>query len=238
MHVAAAAPAAHARRVPGVLERRAGDRGPAGGAGGQLAVPARAAPLGRDPGAAVHAGRRHPSRRAAQPGRAPAGVVRRPVGALGLRPVRGERPLLRRAAAPGRGRGPVRRARRRPAAEPARAAAPQRHGVALEPPGVRRGRRRPAPAAGEPRAARRADGRRRCGQRDVLLRPHPRPRRVRAPALAAHVVRRRRGQLHRRRAPRHRCGPVLAGHRHRAGRRAGVAPDAAAGPPVHDWPGG
>ncbi len=76
----------------------------------------------------------------------------------------------------------------------------------------------PAPAGREPRPRRRADRRRHDGQRRVLLRPGPRPRRERAAAVVADVVQRRRGELPRRRASRAstprstgrasaRCGP-------------------------------
>ena len=83
----------------------------------------------------------------------PAGVVRRALDHLGLRPVRGERPLLPGAAADHRGRGPARgpRGRRHPAAR--RAAAAQRHDLPLEPPGLRHRRRRAAPARREPRSS-------------------------------------------------------------------------------------
>ena len=88
------------------LERRAGARRPAAGAGRELAVLLRQAALGRDPGRAVPAGHRHPLGGAEEPGRAPAGVLRRALDHLDLRPVRGERALLPGAAAGDLRRGP------------------------------------------------------------------------------------------------------------------------------------
>ena len=66
--------------------------------------------VARDPDPAVRAGHRHPQRGAQGAGRAAAGVVRGALGHLGLRPVRGERPLLPGPAADHRRRGPARRA--------------------------------------------------------------------------------------------------------------------------------
>src|SRR6476660_9520206 len=97
-------------------------------------------------------------------------VVRRAVDHVDLRPVRGERPLLPVAASRtvrGRSRSGA-RARPDPAA--GRAPAAQRHNLAVEPTGLRRGRRQATPAGGEPRAARRADRGGHDGQRGVLLR--------------------------------------------------------------------
>ena len=106
-----------------------------------------------------------------EPGRAAAGLVRRALDHVDLRPVRGERPLLPRPAPGHRRRGPDRAAldagRR---TEARRAAHAQRHDLAVEPPGVRRRRRPAAPARGEPRAARRTDRGRPGGERRVLLR--------------------------------------------------------------------
>ena len=107
----------------------------------------------------------------------PAGVVRRALDHVDLRPVRGERPVLPVAAARGVRGGPGRRARGGPHAEPARTAAAQRHDLPMEPPGVRRGRWHAAPSGGEPGAARRADGGGHAGELGVLLR------------AAAHAVR-------------------------------------------------
>ena len=67
--------------------------------------------------------------------------------------------------------------RRRRRAEARRAAAAQRHRLPLEPPGLRRRGRPPAPAGREPGAARRPDRRRHAGQRRLLLRAGPRARR-------------------------------------------------------------
>ena len=104
---------------------------------GELAVPARQAAVARDPDPAVRAGDRHPQRGAQGPGRAAAGLVRRAVDHLGVRPLRGERPLLPGAAADHRGGGPARGPRRRRRAQARRAAAAQRHDLPLEPPGLR-----------------------------------------------------------------------------------------------------
>ena len=71
--------------------------------------------VARDPDPAVRAGHRHPQRGAEGAGRASAGVVRRALDQLDLRPVRGERPLLPGAAADHRRRGPGRGARGRAA---------------------------------------------------------------------------------------------------------------------------
>ena len=179
LHQRAAAPAGQPGRVRPLLERRPGDRGRAGRAGRQLAVPVRPAAVARDPDHAVRAGHRHPAGRAEAAGGAAPGVVRRALDHLGVRPVRGEPPVLPGAAADLRGRGPAggARPRRLPAAgrdEPA-----QRDRLPLEPAGLRGRRRQAAPAGGEPGAAGRPDGRRRHGQRGVLLRPGPRrwPRR-------------------------------------------------------------
>ena len=96
----------------------------------------------------------------------------------------------------------------------ARAAAAQRHGLPLEPAGLRRRRRPAAPAGGEPGAAGRPDGRRHDRQRRVLLRPGPGAGRGRAAGVDADVVRRGRGELPRRRPARHRrarCSGRAAG---------------------------
>ena len=99
VHQHAASPSGLPRRVREELERRAGAGGSAAGTGRQFAVLLRAPVVGRDPHRAVHAGHRHPPRRAQDPGCAPSGVVRRTVDHLDLRLVRGERPLLPVAAA-------------------------------------------------------------------------------------------------------------------------------------------
>ena len=219
-----------ARPVRGVLERLAGDRGRAGGGRRELAVPAGQGAVARDPDPALRAGDRHPQRGAQGAGRPPAGVVRRALDHLGLRPVRGERPLLPGAAAGHRRRGPARgaRGRRHPAA--LRAAAAQRHHLPLEPPGLRRRRGSAAPAGREPAARRRPDGRRHDRQRGVLLRAGPRAGRERAAAVVADVLQRRGGELPRRRPAGHRRPDLLARRRAGARDRAGAAPAAADGP--------
>ena len=80
--------------------------GPQLALGRELAVLLRPAAVGRDPDRAVQPGHRHPRGRAEEPGRAPAGLLRRALDHLDLRPVRGERPLLPGAAAGDHRRGP------------------------------------------------------------------------------------------------------------------------------------
>ena len=121
----------------GLLERRPGDRRRAGRAGGQLPVPVRQAAVARDPDHAVRAGHRHPAGRAEGAGRAAPGVVRRALDHLGVRPVRGEPPVLPRAAADLRGRGPAGGARRRRLPAAGRDEPAQRDGLPLEPAGLR-----------------------------------------------------------------------------------------------------
>ena len=156
LHERAAAPAGRPVGVRRALERRAGDRRRPARAGRQLAVLLRQGAVARDAHPALRAGHRHALGGAARPGRAPARVVRRALDHLDLRPLRGERPLLPGAAAGVRGGGPGRGARRRRHPAPAGAAAAQRHDLPLEPADLRRRARPPAPARGEPRAARRA----------------------------------------------------------------------------------
>ena len=112
-----------------------------------------------------------------------------------------------------------------------RADAAQRHGVPVEPAGVRGRRRAAAPAGGEPGAAGRPDGGRHDGQRGVLLRPGPGAGRGGAPGVDPDVVRRGQGEPARRGPGRHRRPAVLARPGRGAGHRAGAAPPAAAGPP-------
>ncbi len=69
----------------------------------------------------------------------------------------------------------------------------------------------PAPARGEPGTARRADGRRRHGQRRLLLRSGARTRRPGTPDVVADVLLRGRGELPQRRPLRHRRHALLAG---------------------------
>ena len=90
-----------------LLERLAGDRRRAAGDRCQLAVPAGQAAVARDPHPLVRAGDGHAQRGAQGAGSAPAGVVRRALDHLDLRPVRGERALLPGAAADHRRRGPA-----------------------------------------------------------------------------------------------------------------------------------
>ena len=156
LHVGATAPAGVPRRLPGHLERRAGAGRPADGARRELAVPVRQTALGRDPDRTVPAGHRHPLAGAAEPGRPAAGVLRRAVDHLDLRPVRGERPVLPGAAAGDHRRGPGGRAGVRQGAAAAGTAAAQRHRLPVEPAGLRRRRRPTASAGGEPGAAGRA----------------------------------------------------------------------------------
>ena len=110
-----------------------------------------------------------------------------------------------------------------------RAAAAQRHDLALEPPGVRRGGRGAARARREPGAARRADGRRHGRQRPAVLRAAAGARGGRAAVVELDVVRGGAGELHHRRAVRARRGAVLAGVGVDPARRAGAAQAAAAG---------
>ena len=109
------APAGLPRRVRAELERGPGAGRPAAGAGRQLAVLLRPPAVGRNPHRAVRPGHRHPPGRAQDAGRAPAGVVRRALDHVDLRPVRGERPLLPVAAARTVRRGSRRGARGRAA---------------------------------------------------------------------------------------------------------------------------
>ena len=155
-----------ARPVRGLLERLPGDRRRPAGGGGQLAVPARQGAVARDPDPAVRAGHRHPQRGAQGPGRPPAGVVRRALDHLGLRPVRGERPLLPGAAA----RSPT---TEDPLEVLEAGGTPDLSELRLHNgtiyrwnrPGLRHRRRRAAPARREPAPRRRPDGRRHDRQR-------------------------------------------------------------------------
>ena len=230
LHQRAAAHPGQPGRVRQLLERGPGHRGRAGRAGGQLAVPVRQAAVARDPDHAVRAGHRHPPGRAEGAGRAAPGVVRRALDHLGVRPVRGEPAVLPGAAADLRGGGPARRAGRRGQPSAGRDEPAQRDRLPLEPAGLRRGRRHAAPAGGEPGAAGRPDHRRRHGQRGVLLRPGPLPGRSPAADLDPDVVRHRRGEPARGRAPRPGRPAVLARRGRHPGRRAHPAPPAAAGP--------
>ena len=203
----------------------------AAGGGRQLAVPAGQGAVARDPDPAVRAGHRHPQRGAQGPGRAAAGVVRGAVDHLGVRPVRGERPLLPGAAADRpttRTRWQVLEAGGTPNLSELRL-----HNGTIyrwNRPVYDISRRRAAPAGREPTARRRPDRRRHDGERRVLLRAGPRARRERATALVADVVQRRRGELPRGRPAGHRGPALLAGRRPGVGHRAGAAPAAARRP--------
>ena len=140
LHQHATASAGLPRRLRAELERRAGAGRAAAGARRQLAVLLRPPTVGGDPHRAVHPGHRHPARRAQDAGRASAGVVRRTLDHVDLRPVRGERPLLPVAAARAVRRGSRSRAGRGPHPAAGGAAAAQRHHLPVEPAGVRRGR--------------------------------------------------------------------------------------------------
>ena len=165
----------------------------------------------RDP--ALRAGHRHPAG-GTQAARRPApGLVRRAVDHLGFRPVRREPAVLPGAAAAARGRGSRGRAGQRRGAAAGRADAAQRHGLPVEPPGLRGRRRQAAPAGGEPGAARRADRRGRAGQRRVLLRHRPGAGRYRAPGMDADVLRGRRREPGRGRPARDRRQGLLARRR-------------------------
>ena len=153
---------------------------PAARPGGQLALLLRQAAVRRDAHRAVHPGHRHPQHRAEEPGRPAPRLLRRALDHLDLRPLRGERPLLPGPAAEVSDEDPV-AVLDAGGAPSCRAAAAQRHGLPLEPPDLRHRRGPPAPAGREPRAARRADARRRPGQRRLLLRRDPQLR-VRRPA--------------------------------------------------------
>ena len=201
-----------ARPVRGVLERLPGDRGDPARGRRQLAVP-----LGKE----LWRETRIPlfeqatdtrSEELKAQGVRPAGVVRRALDHLGLRPVRGERPLLPGAAA----RSPTTRTRSRCSRPAAR---PQLSELRLHNGTIYRWNRPVYDVAG--RACRtcgsrtgvlagRADGRRHDGQRRVLLRAGPRARRERAAAVVADVVQRGGGELPRRRRARHRRADLLA----------------------------
>ena len=213
----AGAPAGAARGVRPLLQRGSGGAARAGRGGRQLAVPAREAALVRDP----HRSRRAVPRRS--PGgccrsrRATAGVGRRRVGVVGGRPPRGERPTVRAAPPGAREQGPVGRAGRRGRAVVARPADSQRHGLALEPAGVRRAARPPAPAHREPGAAERSHGHRHGGQRGLLPRAGPRRGRPPAAGLRPDALRPRSRGPAQRRPRRAGSSAALAGARRAAG---------------------
>ena len=113
LHLDAAAPPGRPVQLRELLERGAGARRAAAGGRGEQPVLLRPAAVARDPDRAVQPGRRHPGGRAEEPGRPPARLLRRALGDLDLRPVRGERPLL-----PGAAAGAVRRGSRRRSSRP------------------------------------------------------------------------------------------------------------------------
>ena len=206
LHQRAVPPAGQPGRRSRLLERRPGDRRRPGGARRQLAVPVRPASCGGRPGSRC-------SSRPPTPGR-------EELKAQGVRPRVwfGERwitsifdlfeenvryfpallPICER-------RGPGGGARRAAACRTLGELTPaQRHHLPLEPAGLRRGRRPAAPAGGEPGAAGRADRGRHLANARLLLRPGARAGRGRPSGVDADVVRRRRGELPRRRPARHR----------------------------------
>ena len=150
----------HPDVVRGVLERGAVPGGRAAGGRRELAVPARRAAVGGDPDPAVRAVVRRAPARAAQPGRPATGVVRRAVDHLDPRPVRARTAATSPACSRSpRSSRPVGRAGRGAVPALSELQAAQRHDLALEPAGVRRGGRAAAHPGGEPGAARRSDAR-------------------------------------------------------------------------------
>src|SRR5690606_21986850 len=121
------------------------------------------------------------------------------------------------------------RPRRRQGTEADGAAAAQRHGVAVEPPGVRRRRRNTSSARREPRAARRSDRAGHDGQRGLLLRGAACAGGGGASRVDTDVVPGRRAESARGGAARVRRAVLLAGDRHGATGRVGVARAVAAG---------
>src|SRR5690606_20425334 len=106
-------------------------------------------------------------------GGAAAGVVRGALDHLDVRPLRGERAPVPGADPRVAGDGGGAAADRGPLPPPARADAPPRHRVALEPTDLRSRHRRAPPAAGEPSAPGRPDRRGHGRERRVLLRHRP-----------------------------------------------------------------
>ena len=99
-------------RLRAVLERRPGHRGNSGRGRRELAVSVRQGTCRRVPDPAVRADHRHPLGGVQDPGRTSAGLVRRAVDHLDLRPVRGELAVFPGAAADHQRRGPDRGAGR------------------------------------------------------------------------------------------------------------------------------
>ncbi len=146
--------------------------------GRQLALPLRARAVARVAPAAVPAGHRHPAAGDGRAGRAAAHLVRRALDRA--RPTTSSRrtcaifPALLPMCDE---EDPLQVLGLRRRARTARTGAAQRHRLPLEPARLRGGRRRAAPAGGEPGAARRAHRHRRAGQHRLLLRPGARTRR-------------------------------------------------------------
>ena len=141
LHLHPGAPAGEPGRLRRLLERGAGGGRHPGRRGRELAVPVRSGAGRRVPDPAVRAEHRDPGRGAEDPGRPAAGLVRRTLDHLDLRPVRGELALLPGPAADQHRRGPDPGPRRRWGADAGRAAAAQRHGLPLEPSRLRHQRR-------------------------------------------------------------------------------------------------
>ena len=197
----------------------------------ELALLLRAAAARRDPHRAVQAGDRHPADRAEEPGRAAAGLLRRALDHLDLRPLRGELALLPGAArrdAPTRTRWPSSRPGRRPTSPSCGCTtAPSTAGTA---PSTTSSRAGPHLRVENRVLPGRADDRRHPGQRRLLLRRGPQARDDRAPGVDQDELRRVRGELPPRRPRRHRRPPLLAGLRRGRRRRARPAPPPAARP--------
>src|SRR6185312_2199882 len=223
-HQPAAAPAGATGAVRGLLQRRTGGHRRAAGDRRQLPVPARPGALAGDTAAAVRAGPRHP---AGGQRRAAAGLAGRRVGHRCRRALRLDSPPGASAASDRAGGGPVGLPVRRDGSDAAGAAPAQRHGVALEPPGVRGPGRPAAPAHREPGAAERTDSPRHGGERGVLLRTDPRARRRRPSTVVGRAIPGDRSQPARGR-------PARAGRRPAVGwrRRPGCAPGPGRAPPA------
>ena len=166
-----------ARRLRQPVQRRPAARRAGAGVRHQLAGPVRQAAVGGDPDRPVRAGGRHaPARTAHARSQRPRHVRQRLGDDLDHRAVPGGHHAVPPGARAGRLRRPLRRARRRPDADAPGVAAAHRHGLALEPRLLRHHRRRAAPAHREPRAAVRADRRRRGRQRRAVARSDARRR--------------------------------------------------------------
>ena len=109
LHLDPGPPPGEPGRLRRLLERGAGHRRDPGRGGCELPVPVRAGAGRGVPDPAVRAEHRDPRRGAEGPGRPAAGLVRRALDHLDLRPVRGELALLPGPAADQHRRGPDRR---------------------------------------------------------------------------------------------------------------------------------